>query len=815
VIKALIHALGFLFRTPRGQRGFKTIVVLTLAATITGVTCVFSLLDGLLFRPLVGISDDGVVNIFEYPGARGPRFASPVSWGCYVALRDRCTAFVRSGTFRLRNFEVRLQESSELVYAASVGGDLMSLLAVKPFLGAVISGVQPSGDNAPTLMLSHDFWQQKFDGDRAVLGRELALDGRMYRIIGVLPPDFEIPGTVSNSAPSLYAQELSSEVSELPMRGGAGYTVVAHLKPGVSSAQASAEVSRVGTRLAAEFPKTNTGVAYTAVPLRERMLGPFYFQLWGVFVASLLLLVLGCCNAANLILARWVQAEQELAIRVAIGASACRVMARIVLENAWLVLLATVLALVASYGVAPAVEALLPNSSLRAAFDLAPIDLRIFAFVGCVAGLVCVGVSIFPSYHALTLKIDESLRAGSSKTIGGKRGKYAGAVLVTAQVTISTALLIANFLILQSTRNAERERMGMADDSVLTTRLGLRANDYPDRTARRSAIQQLLTEFARLPGVLSAASISSNVPWPEQNTTRFQKANDTGPFEATSNHAAELVVSRDFAETLGVRTISGRIFNSGDRFDSTRVVVISAELAKRYWKGANPIGETLRFKKGGDGIVERKIIGIVTDLKAAGPRPEPLPVVFELMDQQPPYLTSMMIRTNGISPLSLRRDIERLVSAQNPGNAIYQFVTLGEYYRNSRWQAELIKSLLSVFAALALALAVTGVYAVLTYTVSQRMPEFALRLALGSTPGGIAFLVTRRGLILVSIGLVFGLVLAASGTSFLRAILYGVSPFEPSTFIEVAGLLLGSAFVACSAPAWRATRADPAASLRS
>lgn len=807
MLGAILTSLGVLTQASR----YRVTVVATLAITLAGVTLIFSIVNGFLFRPLKSLSDVGVVSIYEFPVGRGAQGKRPVSWSVYKALNERSTAFSRMGALRVRAHRLHEEGGFSLVYSASVTEEVMTILHVRAALGTVIG---PGWSGPPPVMLSHEIWVQRFASDPSVIGRELHIDDSWYQAVGVLPPDFQIPGTYSDTAPGLYTLQRQEEVESMPYKTGPQFTVIASLRSGIDAGQAAADVGRVGSLLAAEYPGENAGISYGAEPFRHRILDGFRSQLYWVLGAACLLLTLGCCNVANLILTRWIQAERDTAIRLALGASPWRIVVRIFRETGLIVLLGAGCAAVISIALMPGVRHILPPVSAHI-FDLKSFDLRIFAFLGLVCSGICALVGTLPALYAQRLNVERSLRGGSSKFCGQERGRWAGSVLIVVQVTISTALLGTTILLVHSLRNADEATENAAFSDILTFRVGLDPNSYGVDQDRALAIESLLAELARLPGVVAASSMTPELAWPGQGGVKFQRGRDTQPFESATNYAADFVVARSFCATVGLRVVEGRSFGTEDRPETQRGVMVSAELGRRYWGSESPVGEMIRFQReGAPQVEEAVIVGVVENLAALGPRPEPLPAIIHLMDQVPPYLTNILLRTSGADPLGLQGSVRAIIQRHNSGNSVYRFNTLEGTYAASRWQVSMIKSLLLVFGSLAFALAIGGVYSVFSYSVTQRLPEFGLRMALGSSTANVARLVVMRSLKIVSIGLAVGLVLAVVLGNALRSLLFEVEPLHPPSLALVALLIGAATLVASLLPAWRGSRAPIAEVFR-
>jgi putative ABC transport system permease protein len=794
----LRHALRRLSRTP----GFTALAVVTLALGIGASTALFSVVNGVLLRPLAYRQPGQLVWVRE----RMPVFGEgllPVNAWHFVTWRERsasCAGFsvVDSGSVTLTG-----RDRPQQLALAAVSADFFDLLGVGPVLGrGFASGEDTDGRNR-VVVISDGFWRREFGGDPAVIGSRVLLDHQPHTVVGVLPAGFTHPappnGPRTAAAPDVIRPKVFS-AEELQERVGRhNYGTIARLKPGVTLPQAADDLNRIEAQIMREAGASNLVLRAQIVPLQEAIVGASRRGLLVLFGAVSAVLLIGCVNLMNFLLARAEQRRHESAVRQALGAGRGRLVGEALAESMLVALGGGVL------GVG------LAQLGLSLLLRHAPVDLPRLAEVRLDAGVLLFALAVtiatgivFGLVPAWRLaRADPQQALGSARTVAGAGGRLSRA-LIAGEVTLSLVLLVTAALLGTSFARLLRTPQGFDGRGVLTARVGIPYSRYSEGEQRNAFFERLLERLSALPGVRSAAIVSA---LPLQGETWIDKASlarDPRPAEEKPNVNVRFV-SADYFQTLGI-AVRGRTFDRADRQRS--VAIISQSLADRLCPGREAIGQ--RFERNpGD---EYEVIGVAADVRVAADR-APVPMVYRPYWIWPPFQMTVVLRAAN-DPRQVTGGFLAALRGLDPDVPAPTFRTMSDVLLGSVEQQRFQLLLAGAFAASALLLTALGLYGVVAYAVSRRRRELGIRLALGATPGAVRWLVIRQGMRPVWLGLIVGTGLTLVLGQVLNALLYQTSPTDPVTLGIVGLALAGTAALACYLPGRRTSEVDPIAVLK-
>jgi putative ABC transport system permease protein len=811
-IEDLLQDARYGLRQLRRNPGFAFVAVLTLALGIGANTAVFSVVNAVLLHPLPYRDPARLVAFGQADEKKHDEF-SPVSPPAFLEFRRDNHAFEQLAAYTPESFTYSGTDAAFWAEAASVSSNLFSALGVEPVLGAGFAERDEEPGGEPAAVLSWQFWQQNFGGDRRILGKSIRLSGKPYVVRGVMPRSFRFP---YNQPAELWTPLRFTPEERAPAMLGSHYlSGLARLKPGVSIEQAHAGTRLIAQRLKAEAPKNVRMKGDVAiVPLRASMVGDTRALLLLLLGAVGLVLLIATVSVANLMLARATTRGREMAMRAAIGASQARLVRQLLTESLLLAAIAGAFGLLLS---AWGTRLLLPltPSDIPGLQDVG-VDVRVLAFAaGCslVAGVL---FGLAPAFALRARDLNQSLKqGGAAGPRAGHRCLRSG--LVVAQVAISLVLLAGAGLLLRTFLRLQAVKPGFNPEKVLVAELVLMGDRYRDRLARVQLFDQMLERIERLPGVVSAGA-STNLPMSRTNmTTSFSLPDgppvDPGP-RGFGPQTGFRAVSAGYFRTLGIPLLRGRFFDERDQIGAKPAAIINYTLARRYFQGADPVGRHIvsGFRRG-DQPLPPEIVGIVGDVKYDGLDRETTPEMFIPYAQMPQGFIRFVVRTAG-DPVSLTAAIRDQLRALDKELPLRTVSTMAQFVSDSVAERRFYLATLGAFAALALLLAAAGIYGVVSYAVAQRTHEFGVHMALGAERAALVSMVLGHGLKLVLPGVALGLGGAFASTHLLSKLLFGVTPLDPLTFAGVSLLLAAVALAACYGPARRAARVDPMAALR-
>ncbi|HWB42775.1 MAG TPA: ABC transporter permease [Gemmatimonadales bacterium] len=785
-----------LARTP----GFAVTAVLVIALGVGANTAAFSVADFVLVRPLPYQEPDRLVMLWERVPQYNQLELSPAN---YRDWKAGSTGFENMGAYLAVESNLVDDGEPDRVLGAAVTSEILPMLGVTPALGRLFTAADDREDAPGTVLLSHGLWQSRFGGDAGVLGRRLLLDGVPFVVIGVLPRGFHFP----NRDVALW-RPMPFGASDFEDRDNNYLNVLARLGPGVSLEQARAELAVVAGRLEREYPVENEHTGATLLPLRDNLPERSRLLLLALCGAALCILLIACANLANLLLARTLARQKELALRTALGAGRERLVRQLLTESLVLAALGGGLGLLVAAAALPLLGRLVPGT-----LPIGPtpsLDLRVLLFAGLVTGVTAVGFGVLPAVRAARDSGLEGLREGAR---AGSRRQQLRSSLVVVEVMASVALLVSSGLLLRALWRIQSVDPGFRSEGVLTLRTALPWPKYAPTARRMEFYHRVLTEVQAIPGVERAAYISflpmamGGGIWPVavngERTTR------------QGNHTASLrFITPDFFRTLEIPLRAGRGVTESDRSEGPAVAVVSESFVRRYWPDSDPLGRRFDFA-----LQTRTIVGVVGDIMVRGLERTSEPQVYLPAAQVPDsslifYAPKDLVVRSSAEPVTLVaaiRDIVRRIDPEQPISGVRPLAEILEEETASRAvQVRLLGSL----AGLALLLAGIGIHGLLSYTVSNRERELGVRIALGARRRDILALVLGQGVRLAGSGVVLGVGLAYAAARGMTALLASVGPADGATLVAVGGLCITMAAAGCFFPALRAVRTDPIAAIR-
>jgi predicted permease len=790
---------------------FTAIAALSLALGIGANTTVFSWMKGILFRPVPGaVASDRLVVV---AGRSVSGSHTSLSYPDYVDLRDSSEAFSGLIAFELSPMSMSDGREARRVYGSLVSGNYFDTLGVRAALGRTFTADEDKTPNAhPVAVISHGLWQRAFGSDQNIAGKTVSLNNHPFTIIGVAPEEFV--GTFVGLSIDLWVPVMMQELvlaggSRINERGSRWLLSMGRLKDGVSINQAGASIDNITRRLAEQYPRTNEGRSAELFPLWKSPWGAGMFLrpvLFVLFAVVSLVLLIACANVANLCLARAFARRKEIAIRLSMGASRARLVRQLLTESILLAILGGVGGLFIAYWSTGLFSAFVPAVDLPVKFSV-EVDSAALAFTLLISIATGIMFGLAPALQASKPDLIAALKEDTAKSSGGRgRARLRGA-LVVAQVALSLLLLISAGLFLKSLGRAQTVDPGFDPKGVLLASMDLFANGYT--TEGGKAFQrQLIERVSALPGVESV-SFARRVPLGLGGTSSSTFAIEGyEPRPGEEINVAYNNVSPGYFRTMRIPMLSGRDFAAEDNDQSQKVVVINETMAKRYWRGEDPVGRVMR--RGKDSFV---VAGVARDIKynTLGEEPQPY-LYFPLLQDYRPDVT-LQVRTIA-GPVALVDGVRQTVGAMDERLPLFDVKTLGEHISMSTIPQRIAAMMLGLFGALALALASVGLYGVMAHAVNQRTQEIGIRMALGASYGNVLALVLGQGMKLALVGVGVGLAAAFALTRLLASILIGVSATDFLTFAATSLLLVGVALAACFIPARRAARLDPMIALR-
>jgi putative ABC transport system permease protein len=797
--------LRFAWRAVARRPAFTSLVVLTLALGIGVNSAVFALVDAVLLRPLPYRDPSHLAfvwqtlpehNVFELE-------ATPFDYDAWHQVRSFSQiALVAADAFTLTG-----NDNPERVRGSRVTASLMPTLGIAPQVGRAFTPEEDVSGSEPVVILGDGLWRRRYGGDPTLLGRTIEVNGLSRTVIGVMPRTTTLPGPLAGDdelwlPAEMTAEERTNDVSH-------NYTVLARLADGTSAARATAELEAFAARMMSERPSSHRGLGVRLTPLAEQAVVAIRPTLLVIAGGVAMLLLVACANASTLLIARASNRRHELAVRTALGATRSRLASLAITECLILSVLGGLTGLVlggwALRGLLPLFAETLPESIAVA------VDARVALFTAAISCGLGIVFGAIVAAHGREDHLSDSLKT-SGRTTTAHRAARARTSLVVAQVALAVVLLSAAGLMLSSVVKLSHVGTGFAADHVLTTRIALTGSNYTAAPSRIAFAGTLLERLQSAPGVTDAA-LTSTIPF---GGSRGANGIDV---EGRPKNPGEILivdqrhVSPGYFQAMKIPLLRGRTFTSADDSRAERVVVINREMANLYWPGGNPIDKRVRLRAGTDSGPWIRIVGVAENVRHISLSRAPVPEMYRPYIQAPIGTFTLVVRTP-TDPSSIAPVVRANVQAVDPDLPVYDVRTMEDRIAASFAQTRGTMLLLLAIAALAAALAAVAIYGSIWYSVSQRLPEIGIRLALGATRASVFANVLGNAVTLTSIGVAIGAAASLAAGRLIAGLLFDTAPTDPATYLAVAGGVLALAVVASIVPARRAMSVDPVTALR-
>jgi putative ABC transport system permease protein len=807
LLQDIRYALRMLRKTP----GFTAVAVITLGLGIGANTAIFSVVNAVLIRPLPYPNANRLVMIWErrLPDGEQQNNTSPAT---FLNWKEHATVFEQTAACFNWTKILTGGAAAERLNVQEVTPNFFALLGVNAALGRTLLASEDSVDGAnDVVVLSFELWRRRFGSDPRIVGRNIVLDGKPQTVVGVMPRGFEFfvkRGSFGQEQPQAWLPVTFSEKD--PSFHGRYLQAVGLLRPGVTLPPAQAAMTSLALSLEAQDPESMKNWTVNLVPLRTQLVGAIQPALQVLLGAVGLVLLIVCANVATLLLARSKSRSHEIAIRVALGAKPWQVIRQVLTESFLLAALGGIAGLLLARWSASALLALAPAGLVP--LEGAEVDWRVLAFTCGIALMTGVLFGVVPAVQAARARPNDELKEGGRS---GSESVHSGRTrnsFVVAEMALALVLLAGSGLLIRSFSRLMAVDPGFQARGVLTARVELPSSKYKDDAKISEFYAQLLERIRQLPGVRSA-SADAYLPFTGGISGTGVEVEGRPPLPAAEQPEVDIaVVEPHFFETLGIPLLSGRSFTDREAREVTHTVVISQSMARKLWPNEDPVGKrvTIHMK---DVDVPSQVIGVVGDVKHAGLDAEVNATAYWPHPELAYNFMTLVIRTDG-DPLALAPAIRQAVWSLDKDQPVVDITSMEDLLWVSLARARFSTVVLGVFAGMALLLAITGIYGVVSYSVAERTREIGIRVALGAQRNDVLRMVLGQGLMLAGLGIAIGLAAALAATRLLTSLLFGTSPSDPATFASVAGLLIAVALSACYIPARSAMKVDPMVALR-
>jgi len=804
----LLQDLRYGARMLLKKPGFTLIAVLTLALGVGANTAIFSVINSLMLRPLPFREPDKLFQVWESNVKLGYN-ETDASYPNFADWRDQNQVFEQIAIYSGGTYNLAGAAEPERIEGAIVAPAFFPLLGVKPTLGRVLAPEEDHPNKVFSVVMSERLWRRRFNSDSQIIGRTISLDTESFTVVGVVPNITDLAGLPNDT-------DLWIHISQgfgFDNRRGHGYQVIARLKQGVTREQAQADMDRIAGSLAIRHPDSNTGQGVRLVPLQEQIVGDFKLALLALLGAVLFVLLIASANIANMLLARAAGRQKEISIRAALGAGRLRLIRQLLAESLLLAGLGGAAGLLLAVWGVYLLLAFGPAELPRAG-EVA-VDMRALGFTFAVSLLTGIIFGLAPALQASRPDLNETLKEGVRGATGSAGHRRMRSLLVVSEIALSLVLLVGAGLLMRSFLKLQAVAPGFNPNNMLTMRVSLEGPNYEKAESRIAFYDQLLDKIKALPGVQSVGARYHIPLVPADNYANLAFAIEGRLSDPANRPTAYYnTVSPDLFRTMEIPVSKGRPFNEHDDQKAQRVIIINETLARRYFPGEDPIGKRMTLEDENPKEEDwATIVGVVKDTKPLALDGKPSPEMYMPFAQRPARSMALMIRTTS-KPESVAAAVRRNVQALDRNQLAYGLRTfegvMSEAVAAPRFRA----SLLGVFAAVALILAMVGVYGVMSYAVTQRTREIGIRMALGAEPRDALKMVMRQGAKLAAAGVAIGSGAAAALTWLIEGLLFDLRAADPATFVAAPLLLAGAALLACYLPARRATKVDPSVALR-
>lgn len=805
---ALKQDLHYAVRTLRRSPAFTLIALLTLSLGIGANSAIFSVVNGVLLRPLPYHDPGRLVRLFTaFRGSGEERYA--MSQPEFIDYKSLTQVFENAAAFTGTALTLTGSGDPQRVRGMAATRDLLPVLGVSPLMGRNFEGDEGRAGREPLVMLSHEFWKSRFGGDRSMLGRILTLNGINRRVIGILPAGVTFFGSDAFIPLYINTDSLTGRATNY-LRG------VARLRPGVSVQGAQRELNALTRRVQEQYRGTypeSMGYGANVVSMHEVLVGDAKPALWILLGAVGLVLLIACANVANLLLVRGEARQREIAMRVALGAGRGRLIRQLITESAVLSLFGAACGSLLAWWGMRALLAINPNAVPR--MELIRFDFTVAAATVILALLTGVLFGLAPALQLVRPSLGSALQEGSRGASIGSGQQRLGRALVMGEIALAVVVVIGAALLVRSFRALRSSDPGFRPDSVLAIDLSLPASRY-DAAATTAFYRELVRRVAALPAVRRVGAVAELPPTGGGNNWDIEIAGRTlAPGQAMPSPQIN-PVSGDYFETLAIMMARGRALGPADREGTAPVAVINETAARRIWPNADPIGQQVRFDRELPWVT---IVGVVRDIRSSGLAEAPGSELYLPHEQLPVAArgterTMWIVAKTSIAPTRLASASRGIIKEMDPLLAVTAIRPVTDIIDESVADRRLTMTLLAVFGTVALSLAAIGIYGIMSYSVRRRTREIGIRIALGGRPADVVRLVVGQGMRLTLLGLAAGTVAALFATRLMRRLLYHVSPTDAMTFVAAAVVMACVAWIASWLPARRAVRTNPTTALR-
>ena len=808
-MSTLFHDLRYALRMLAKSPGFTAAAVLSLALGICANTAVFSVVNAVLLKSLPYHEPERLMLVWGEDKTQGLH-RGQVSATDVADWRARNHVFAEISTYTDFRPVLTGAGEPERIIGAQVGDGFFDVMQAKPILGRVFTPEEQVEGKDYVAVLTYALWQKRFAGDPDIVGKTITLSARPYTVIGVLPREFQsLPRGLLPTAAEFYRPV--AEPPDEKERASRHLRAIARLKPGVTLAQAQAEMDLIARQLQVEHPDTDANTGIRLVTLREDLVSPVRPTVIVLFGAVVFLLLIACANVGNLLLARSIARYREVAIRAALGASRGRIIRQFLTESVLLAAAGGVLGLLAAVWSTGLIQAF--GAQVSPMLSGVEMDARVLGFAIAMSLLTSVIFGAAPALRASRVDLNETLNDGG-RTPGAvsTRSPLRGALVVT-EVALAMVLLIAAGLLIKTVLRLNGVDPGFNPDRVLTMNVWLPRAKYPKAENWNAFYDRMLQRLEALPGV-EAAGLTSVLPVSENFDRRTIEVEGQPRPPGELSEADSYVVTPDYLRAMSIRLLRGRKLTAQDTVDSASAVLVSETMTRKYWPNEDAIGKRVRFYNS-DPIEERPwrtVVGIVPDVKQYGLDSAETMALYVPQTQMPQSTMTLIIRTR-TEPAAMIETVRREILAIDREQAVFNVATMEQVLAESISLRRVAMFLLAGFAGLALLLAAIGIYGVLAQAVVQRTHEIGIRMALGAQMRDVLKLILAQGMSLAALGIVAGIAGAIGVTRLIANLLFGVGATDPGTFVAISVLLGAVASLACYLPARRAAKLDPIKAL--
>lgn len=803
--KDLKYGIRMLIKNP----AFTAVAVIALALGIGANTAIFSVVHAVLLKQLPYQEPERLTIVWEANRINGNNRNNVVSPGNLLNWKDQNTVFSDMAGFIGFTGNLTGVDNPVELSGQAVTANFFSTIGAKPLLGRTFLPEEEQDGKSDVYVLSYGLWQGRFGGDKNIIGKTINVNSGSRTVIGVMPPEFDWQMNefaFINRAPEFWTP-IELPTDRTPR--GRYLSVVARLKPGVTNEQAQAEMNTIASRLEQTYPESDTGWGVKVIPLSTQLTGDVRPALLMLLGAVGFVLLIACANVANLLLARAASRQKELAVRAALGAGRWRMIRQLLTESLLLSSLGGILGVgLAVWGIG-ALLSLAPRNLILVEKVTLNTTVLIFTFgISIITGLL---FGLVPAFITSKSDLNNALK-DTGKGVSGSNNKRANSVFVVVEVALALVLLISAGLLIKSLWRLQSVESGFNSENVLTMRVGLPRRVYGTDEKRIAFVKQAVEQLKTLPGVKTASAVE-NMPFGMGGrATSFVIEGRPAPPDGQEPVTDVVVIAQNYFQTMQIPLITGRLFEEREFAKASSVVIVSESLAREHFPNENPLGKriTIHMKEEN---VPHEIVGVVRDVRQKNFLTNVRPMVYWPHSELAFGTMTYMVRTEN-DPMSLAVTAERTIHNLDKDLPVSDVRPMSAWLAQSTAKERFSSVLLTIFALVALLLAVVGLYGVLAYSVTQRTHEIGIRIALGAKGLDIFKLILGQGMLLTCVGLIIGLAAAFGLTRLLTTMLFGVNATDPMTFIAIGLLLLFVAFLACYIPARRATKVNPITALR-